>query len=281
MFEVVEATLAGVAVVCLAGCSAGASKGPVASAGVDTQTAAKPASAAHTECDEYVRLVSHCIENKMPEGERAGARQTLDMSRAAFAGNGPIKYMPAMDLQSYCTDLIREKIEGDEYGCYTEEAKKRGIQTVCSVMTKSELSDILGAPIEEGVQDGSTCRYAFTGPAAREPFKIALYQDGRNQLSASRAAQKWMNSVSKGLPLGADDFVDGTRVDGLGDDAFMTSIGAHWPRLVARQDNVAVELFGGSGDQLIAIARKALPRIYAESRRRHAADNEPAGNDKR
>ena len=280
MFEVIETTLIGVAVVCFVGCSAGASKGPVSSAGAGTQAAAKPTSA-HTECDEFVRLVNQCIETKMPEGERAGARQVLEMSRKAFAGNGPITSMPGMNLQSYCTDLIREKIEGDEYGCYTEEAKKRGVQTACSVMTKSELSEILRAPIEEGVQDGSTCRYAFAGPAAREPFKIALYQNGRNQLSASRAAQKWMNSVSKGLPLGADDFVGGTSVEDLGDEAFITSIGAHWPRLVARQEDVAVELFGGSGEQLIAIARKALPRVHAESRRRHAADNTRAADDKR
>jgi hypothetical protein len=237
-----------------------------APAGISNQAAVKTASAAGpAECATYVRLVSQCIETRMPEAERADERQALDMFRRALAGGGPFAVQRTMDLESSCTKRIRRIIQGDQYGCYTEEAKKRRIQTACSLLTPGELSDMLGAPVEDGVQNANVCRYVFAGQA-RDPFTITVHlKDAGDEMVAARSAQSWMNGVAKNLPLPKDgDFVGGTTVDGLGDEAFITTVGGGWPRLVARQGDIGLELFGGSAKQLVAVARKALPRIEPE-----------------
>jgi hypothetical protein len=246
---------------------AGTPKDSSAPASSSREAAATASATGPTECDTYVRLVSHCIETRMPDAERADERQALEMFRRALAGGGPFAGQRTTDLQSSCTKRIRGIIQGDQYGCYTEEARKRSIQTACSLLTPGELSDMLGAPVEEGVQDANACRYAFSGRVARDPFTITVHlKDAGDELVAARSAQSWMNGVARNLPLPKDgDFVGGTTVDGLGDEAFITTVGGGWPRLVARQGEIGIELFGGSAQQLVAVARRALPRIEPTS----------------
>jgi hypothetical protein len=250
------------AVVCVIACGGSHS----ATDGAGAAGAAKPGpsqpasnSASSAACDDYVRIVTQCIETKMPEDERANERQNLAMFKKMQAGFP----MAAGRMASQCAANIRNAIRQDSYGCYGEEAAKRGIQTACSLLTRAELEGIVGAPLEDGVTRNMKCSYAFAGQPFREPMKIAVrWHGGRDEVDAARGAQAMVNGrLAK--ETGKSDFVPGAKVDGVGDDAFFTLAGI-WPMLQARLGDVSIGIEGLEGDQMIAIARLALPRIKAE-----------------
>jgi hypothetical protein len=218
--------------------------------------AAKDASATGSpECDDYVRMVSTCIETRMPESERAEERQELEFFRKTLA-NSPVAALAAPS----CLKNIRSRIQGDSYGCYAEEAAKRGIQTSCTVLTRAELEQLLGTSLEDGVQDSNTCTYAFAGNPARHPFQMTVHwRDGEDEVVAARGAQAMLNGRI-GKETGVSGLVPGAAVEGVGDEAFFTLAGI-WPMLVARVGDVAIGVEGAPKEQLVAIAQKALPRI--------------------
>ena len=211
-------------------------------------------------CDDYVRLVTQCIDTKMPESERAEERRNIEtfkkMLREYPTGGAR--------MSAQCAANLRTAIRQDSYGCYGEEAAKRGIQTACSVLTRAELEAIVGARLEDGVAANMKCRYAFAEQPFRQPLQIAVrWHGGRDDVEAARDAQRIVNG---GLTkeAGASDFVPGAKVDGVGDDAFFTIAGV-WPMLNARLGDVSIGVEGAARDQMIAIARTALPRITPEA----------------
>ncbi len=232
------------------------------------QTASKDRSAADgAECDDYIRIVSRCIDTKMPESERASERQGLDYLRSmtenpmlrAFAG-------------PKCNGNIRNAIRYDSYDCYAEEAVKRGIQTSCSLLTRTELEQILQVTLEDGIHRGSQCIYGFAGNPVRHPLRITVHwKDGRDELTAARGAQAMLNGRLE-KETGMSGFVPGATVEAVGDDAFFTLAGI-WPMLSARMGDVAVQVEGASQEQMIAIARKALPRIQPDPDAKHPRDS--------
>jgi hypothetical protein len=230
-----------------------------ASAGAQPAAARDASATGSPECDDYVRLVSTCIETKMPESERAEARQELEFFRKAHASS-PFAAMAG----SSCLKNIRSRIQSDSYGCYAEEAAKRGIQTSCTVLTRAELEQLLGTSLEDGVQDSSTCTYAFAGQQ-RLPFQVTVHWSaGEDEMVAARGAQAMVNGRI-GKETGMSGLVPGAAVEGVGDEAFFTVAGV-WPMLIARLGDVAVGVEGAPKDQLVAVARVALPRIKPQPR---------------
>jgi hypothetical protein len=250
------------AVVCLIGCGGShAATDGHASASAGKPGPAQPASNStpSAACDDFVRIVTQCVETKMPESERATERQNLAMFKKMQA-SFPVA---AGRMASQCEANIRNAIRQDSYGCYGEEAAKRGIQTACSLLTRAELEGIVGVPLEDGVPLNMKCSYAFAGQPFREPLKITVrWHGGRDEVDAARAAQAMVNGrLAK--ETGTSDFVPGAKVDGVGDDAFFTLAGI-WPMLQARLGDVSIGIEGLERDPMIAIARLALPRIKAE-----------------
>jgi len=218
-----------------------------------------PANGANA-CSDYFALVSKCIETKVPEAERAEQRQNFENDRKMLESIG------SMASQS-CADSLRNAIQNDSYGCYADEAAKRGIQTPCTLLTRSELEQVLQISLGDGVHDGNTCRYPFPVNALREPFKITVHwKNGRDDMDAARGAQAGLNRKIS-TETGIGDVVPGAAVEGVGDDAFFTLAGAE-RMLSARRGDAAISLLGGSREQLIELARKALPRIqnYPDAR---------------
>jgi hypothetical protein len=238
-------------VVCLMACGGSHAATGGAAGKPGSETASNTTSSA--ACADYLRIVTQCIETKMPEDERANERQNLAM----------FKKFRAAATAERCAANLRNAIRQDSYGCYSEEAAKRGIQTACSLLTRVELEAIVGAPLEEGVPRNMKCSYAFAGQPFREPMKIAVrWHGGRDEVEATRGAQAMVNGrLAK--DTGKSDFVPGAKVDGVGDDAFFT-LADIWPMLQARLGDVSIGVEGLEGDQMIAIARLALPRIKAE-----------------
>lgn len=245
------------AVVCVIACGGShtATDGASSAASAGKPGSSQPASNSTSSdtCDDFVRIVTHCIETKMPEDERTNERQNIAMFE---------KFRAAATAER-CAANLRNAIRQDSYGCYGEEAAQRGIQTACSLLTRAELEAIVGASLEEGVPRNMKCSYAFAGQPFREPMKIAVrWHGGRDEVDAARGAQAMVNGrLAK--DTGKSDFVPGAKVDGVGDDAYFTLAGI-WPMLQARLGDVSIGVEGLEGDQMIAIARLALPRIKAE-----------------
>jgi hypothetical protein len=262
-----------IACMVVSGCSRTPSKTEAATQ-VGKQTASQnPPAKDGAECDEYFHMVSRCIETKMPESERASERQRLDYFRNML-GNSPMLRAAAGPS---CNQNIRNEIRNDSYDCYAEEAVKRGIQTPCSLLARTELEQNLQVALEDGIHRGAQCIYGFAGNPARHPFRIKVHwKDGRDELTAARGAQALLNGRLQ-KETGMSGFVPGATVEGVGDDAFFTLAGI-WPMLCARAGDVAVSVEGASQEQLIAIARKALPRIQPDPDANHPRDSseEPA-----
>jgi hypothetical protein len=203
------------AVICLIGCggSRAATDGADRAASASKAGPSKAASNSTSSdaCDDYVRIVTQCIETKMPEDERANERQNLAMFKKMQASFP----MAEGRMASQCTANLRNAIRQDSYGCYGEEAAKRGIQTACSLLTRAELEAIVGASLEEGVPRNMKCSYAFAGQPFREPMKIAVrWHGGRDEVEAARGAQAMVNGrLAK--DTGKSDFVPGAKVDGV------------------------------------------------------------------
>lgn len=216
------------------------------------------ATAGTSDCNDYFRMVGHCIETKMPESERASARQDLETTRNALE-SPMVQTMAAGD----CKKRILNAIQQDSYGCYKEEAAQRGVQTACNLLTRAELEQILKTTLSDGIQDGFVCKYQFPLKAWHEPFAITVYfKGGRNEMEAARQAVKFFGG--KG-PNSVGQLVAGATVKDVGDDAFVTEAGIE-PILTARRGDVAVSLLGGTPDQLNEVARKVLPRIQPEAK---------------
>ena len=168
-----------------------------------------------TECDDYVRLVSHCIDTKMAESDRNDARRDLAIFRKAMANLSPT--MQSAQAAS-CTDMIWRKIQFDSDGCYTEEAAGRGIVTPCTLLSHAELEAIVGAHLEQGVHDSTTCTYPFAG-VVHIPLKITVHwKDGRDDMDAARGGEKLLAGKVGKNPV-FDGLLSGETVPGLGDDA--------------------------------------------------------------
>jgi hypothetical protein len=220
-----------------------------------TQTAARDASpSGAADCNDYFRLVSRCIETKMPESERAEQRQNLENDRKMIESIGW-----AIAGQS-CTENIRKAIQNDSHGCYAEEAAKRGIPTACTLMTRAELEQILQVALKDGIHDGDSCRYPPPANTTAETFKITVHwKDGRDDMDAARGALAGVNPRGR-TESRMSEFVSGSTVEGLGDDAFFTLAGSE-PMLSVRFGDVAISLVGATREQLIEIAQKMHPRI--------------------
>lgn len=243
----------------VSGCSRTQSKTGAAAKGSEQTSSQNPPAKAGAECDEFFQMVSRCIDTKMPESERASERQNLDYSRKML-GDSPMLRAAAGPS---CQQNIRNAIQNDSYDCYAGEAAKRGIQTPCSLLTRAELEQILQTALEDGIHRGSQCIYGFAANAARHPFRMTIHwKDGRDELIAARGAQAMLNGRLQ-KETGMSGSVPGATVEGVGDDAFFTVAGI-WPMLCARVGDVAVSVEGASQEQLIAIARKALPRIQPD-----------------
>jgi hypothetical protein len=218
---------------------------------VSSSTSAIPAA-----CNDYVRIVTQCIETKLPESERAEERRKLTTFKKM------LDTCPDAAAQAapQCAANLRTEFRQDSYGCYTEEAVRRGVQMACSLLTRAELETIVGARLEDGVPDNMRCRYAFAGQPLRHPLLITVrWQGGRDDVEAARGAQAIVNG-RLGKDTGKSDIVPGAAVDGVGDEAFFTLAGI-WPMLQARLGDVSIGVEGLERDQMIAIARMALPRI--------------------
>jgi hypothetical protein len=262
----IKAAIITVMVVGALGCRSqdpGVSKNTLAQA--QQSAGAQDPTDSESACDEYFRMVSKCIETKMPESESASEKQNLEMNRKMLSS--PAFQTMAGDI---CRENILHAIQQDSYGCYAEEAKKRGVQTACTLLTRAELEQILQTPLQDGKQDGYTCRYEFPPNKVHEPFRIEVhFKDGRDEMDAARGALKLFGG--KG-PNSVGQFVAGETVKGVGDDAFFTVAGIE-PMLTARLGDVAVSLVGGVPEQMLQIARKALPRIQPDPDARHEGDD--------
>ena len=242
------------------GCKGSADGGKTKAAADQQNVSAQTASNA-SACDDYLRMVSKCIETKTPEEARASEKQNLERNRQMLSS-------PAFQGMAgdFCKNTIRTVIQQDSYGCYTEEATKWGVQTACTLLTRVELEKILQTSLQDGVQDGYTCRYPFPPTKIHEPFTIEVhFKDGRDEMDAARDALKLFGSKRQ---HSIGQFVAGATVKDVGDDAFFTEAGIE-PMLTARQGEVAVSLVGGTPEQMVEVARKVLPRIQPDPDAKH------------
>jgi hypothetical protein len=106
------------------------------------------------ECEDFFRMVGRCIETRIPEPERAAERHNLEADRSLLA-RSPVSPSAA---ERSCKANIRSAIRQDRYGCYADEAKKRGVQTACALLSRGELEKIVDAALEDGALVGAACR---------------------------------------------------------------------------------------------------------------------------
>jgi hypothetical protein len=238
------------------GGSRGDSTGSNSTAVGSTSTSDSTPNGRATACDDYVRIVTQCIETKMPEPDRTEEGQQLATFKKMLA-----QYSTAPETAAaQCTANLRTAFRQDSYGCYTDEAAKRGIQTACSLLTRAELERIVGASLEDGVPDNMRCRYAFAGQPLRQPLLVGVHWNGgRDEVEAARGGQAIVNG-RLGRESGQADPVPGAALTGVGDEAFFVVAGIQ-PMLSARLGDVSIEIHGADRDQSAAIARLALPRI--------------------
>jgi hypothetical protein len=117
---------------------------------------------------------------------REEQRLKLDANKRVF---GEQPYAGTLLGPSCKRNLVRT-IRYDDYGCYAEEAARRGIQTSCSVLTRSELEAALEAKLLDGIQNGTNCTYAFADRPLRHPFRMTIrWKDGSDEVGNARSAQ--------------------------------------------------------------------------------------------
>ncbi len=203
----------------------------------------------------------------MPESERAEARADLatgERMRKAFPIAGPI-------VEQQCAQSLTYRMRQDDYGCYAEEAVKRGVQTACTIVTRAEIAAIVQKPVDEGVPGNQKCTFAFTGNVFAQPVEITVHwKDGKDEVAGARMAKALVSgTLGKQFGKGSSiaSLVDGGAVEGVGDEAYFTMAAIH-PMLVARLGDVAVGVEGVDQDQLVAIAKLALPRVTPDPSRR-------------
>jgi hypothetical protein len=155
-------------------------------------------------------------------------------------------------------------MQTDTYGCYAADAAKAGIRSACSLVTKEEMQQIVGLPIRVPKPDESKCLYQAVSNAGHYVQLEVHWNDGRDHLDAARASKRIITKVMKKESPGVDPtaIVDGETVSGLGDDAFFMTAGL-MPFLHVRKGDsaVTIEDFGGTKEEMIAVARKALSRL--------------------
>jgi hypothetical protein len=217
-------------------------------------------------CDDYIRIATKCIEAKMPESDRAEARADLDSYQKSLKAFGTMTSM----AETHCTNTMTLEFRQDSYGCYGEEAARRGIQTACTLLTRAELEAIVHTPLDEARPGNGKCTFGFSGQPYSEGLVItAHWKDGHDEVAAARAAKAIVaGGLAKDVGKNSDlmTLVSGDNVEGVGDEAYFTMAGIH-PMLVARLGQVAIGVEGVERDQAIAIAQKALPRITPDSER--------------
>jgi hypothetical protein len=199
------------AIACMAvsGCSRLQSRTGASTQGGAQAASKDPSPAGIAECDDYMRMVSQCIETKVPESERASERQKLANFRI-FARNPMMRSLAGPKCKSNIVTAIRY----DRYDCYAGEGVKRGIRTPCTLLTRAELEQILQTPLEDGTLSGNECIYGFAGNPARHPFRITVHwKDAPDYLTAARGAQALVKGRLE-KETGMSGFVSGARVDG-------------------------------------------------------------------
>jgi hypothetical protein len=228
--------------------------GGSSAAGTSTTSGKTPtpaARAAGSSCAEVVQIVQRCIDTKMPEEERDKARNDLKHYQGAWA---------AFLTDARCQEHLVSEIRGDEYECYRDEAKQRGVQTPCTLVTRSEIEAAVKTPVGEGVHHGEYCSYDFTEKPFVEPMRITVHWSGAEEdVKASRLAMKMMGQVLKNQ-TGMTGLTQGETLDGLGDDAFFGVAGIH-PMLTVRKGDASFEVEGAAEQALVQIARLAVPRL--------------------
>lgn len=224
-----------------------------ASARQTTQgTATKAVGLGSLQCEKYFRMVTACIDSKVPEIERTEKKQELAYVRSI------LERAPMSGIADFCETALRDEMQKDTYGCYGAEAAKAGLQTPCSLMTSDELRQIVGAPVSEPKRDESDCLYQV--PPSRYVKLEVHWKGGRDELQAARDGMKIVDKQAtrtEGFSL-----VEGQKVDGLGDDAFFVVAGI-MPWLYVRKGDTAVQIeaYGGTQEQMMAVARIVLARL--------------------
>lgn len=235
---------------------------PAAAAG----TPAKVATAA-SSCDAYVRMVTSCIETKTPESNRAEERADLDSYQKSLKA---FSIRPAL-MEGHCANSMTRIMRQDDYGCYGDEAVKRGVQTACTILTRAELEGLVHTGLEDGRPGNQKCSYVFAANQFAPPLEITVHwKDGQDEVAAARGAKALLGGrldkqFGKGSPLAG--LISGEDVEGVGDEAYFTMAAIH-PMLVARLGDVAVGVEGVDQEALVAIAKLALPRITPDPGRR-------------
>ena len=209
-------------------------------------------------CDDYMRVVTKCIETKTPDDERAEARAGLERFQRSLKAF-PIS---AATAASQCSTSLVLTMRQDDYGCYGEEAVRLHVQTACTILTRGELESIVHESLQDGIPGNQKCTYHVAGNELAEPIVVTVHwKDGKDEVLAARAAKALVaGRLTKQFGKGAGETVAGETVDVVGDEAYFTLAGLH-TMFVARLGDVAVGVEGADENQLIAIAKLALPRI--------------------
>ena len=251
--------LIGVSLACGGGAGAQSTQGGTASA--KTEKAAKAGASA---CDRLYKMVSECINTKVPHEERAKKLEEVEYSRNIVSSSPLASFIDPAKMESSCEENIRQEIQTDSYGCYAGQAAAVGIKTPCSYATRAEIQEALNSPVQEGQHDGSQCYYPPSGSGGRYAKIEVHWTHGRDELDAARTGVKILDKrMAKDDPnIDRKTILDGETVPGLGDDAFFMTAG-FMPFLHVRKGDAAfsIEAFGSDREQMIAVARKILTRF--------------------
>lgn len=169
-----------------------------------------------------------------------------------------------------CSMLLAACLAAASSGC-GEMSASRGVprsardRSPCSLSTAAELQAIIGKPLGEPVRDDSVCVFPGAGSSPRYVSLTVHWTGGRDELESARDGVKIVDSHLKkteGMSM-----VEGQKIEGLGDDAFFVVAGV-MPWLYVRKGDtsVAIEAFGSTQEQMVAIASAVLPRLQAASR---------------
>lgn len=220
-------------------------------------TSGKPAASATkagSPCADLVQMVQRCIDTKMPEEERPVEKRNLQYYQGTWA---------AMQTAAGCQERIVSKVRGDEYECYRDEVKKRGIQTPCTLVTRAEVEAAVKTPMAEGVHRGEHCSYEFKEKPFLEAMQITVHWSGAaDEVKGARIAMKMMGQVLKNQ-TGMTGLTHGETLDGLGDEAFFGIAGIH-PMLTVRKGDASFEVEGAAQEALVQIAKLAVPRLIPD-----------------
>jgi hypothetical protein len=242
--------LAAVALAAATACGGGTAPAGSAASGKPAASAEK----AGRPCVELVQMIQRCIDTKMPEDERAAETRNLQQYQGTWA---------ALLTDTTCQERIVSKVRSDDYECYRDEAKKRAIQTPCTLVTQAEIEAAVKTPVEEGVHRGEHCSYAFKDKPFIEPMQITVHwTGGTDDVEAARLAMKMMGGILKSQ-TGMTGLTHGETLDGLGDEAFFGIAGIH-PMLTVRKADASFAVEGAAEEALVAIARLAVPRLVPD-----------------